>query len=184
LCFYKNRWFVASQGNQLTTICTASIAGLTETFASSGSDVTQIFQSNVAVPIIFRTSLSDNNAPHQGKKALRAAIMLSTSNFTTANFTVDTENGSQPFPFLSGSSMIFLNNLGNQVNFVNNSNQPVSFFTTGLLYQRTGAAGTGIYLGLSLTGVFTGGSGTGGFTINQAILEYQDNAVMASKMNA
>jgi hypothetical protein len=184
LCFYKNRWFVASQGNQLTAICTASIAGLTETFASSGSDVTQIFQSNVAVPIIFRTSLSDNNAPHQGKRALRAAIMLSTSNFTTANFTVDTENGSQLFPFLNGSSMIFLNNFGNQVNFVNNSNQPVNFFTTGLLYQRTGAAGTGIYLGLSLTGVFTGGSGTGGFTINQAILEYQDNAVMASKMNA
>jgi hypothetical protein len=184
LCFYKNRWFVANQGNQLTAICTASIAGLTETFASSGNDVTQIFQSNIPVPVIFRTSLSDNNAPHQGKKALRAAIMLSTSNFTTVNFTVDTENGSQPFPFQSGSAMVFLNNAGQQVVFLNNASQVVNFFTTGLLYQRTPAAGTGIYLGLGLTGTFAGGSGTGGFTINQALLEYQDNAVMASRMSA
>lgn len=180
LCFYKNRWFVANQGSQLTTLCSAPINGITETFSSSGSDITQIFQANVQVPIILQTSLSDNNEPYMGKRAMRGAVALNSSTFTIMNGTVDTENSSQPFSFPTGLPVQWVNNLGQIVQWRNSAAPPqnVNWFATGFLYQRIKASGTGVYLGITLTGSFAG------LVINLLVLEYQDNAVLASRMGA
>lgn len=178
LCFYKNRWFVANQGSNLTSICTAPIGGIIETFGSSGSDVTQLFQASTPVPIIFQTALSDNNEPHMGKRAMQCAVSLNSSTLTTVNLTVDTENGSQPFPFQSGSMVSWVNNLGQPVQWQNNALQNVNWFSVGFLYQRSKAAGTGVYLGMSITGSFAG------LVLNGLVLEYQEGKVMGSRMSA
>jgi hypothetical protein len=54
----------------------------------------------------------------------------------------------------------------------------VTFSGSGFLWQRTPAAGTGIYLGISLRGTFAG------YSFNNAILEYQEATAMASKTSA
>jgi hypothetical protein len=178
LCFYKNRWFVANQGDSLKTIVTCPVNGITETFSSSGNDVTQIFQAKVPVPMLLQTALSDNNAPNQGKRAIRCSVSLSSLTFATMLLTSDSENGSTPFPFQTGNTVTWVNNAGQAVQFQNNSNQNVYWFGTGFIYQRSPAAGTGVYLGITLQGSFAG------LTINGLVMEYQDAATMASRTAA
>lgn len=191
LCFYKNRWFVANQGNNLTAICTASIGGITETFSSAGNDVTQIFQSAVPVPIILQTSLSDNGAPHMGKKSIQCAVALNSNTLTTLNLTTDSENGSKSFPFFTGTNVGWTNNLGQLVAWKNQLGVIVNWFSVGFLYQRSQAAASGVFIGLSLAGTVAGSIGGGGgqgaqagFVLNSLVLEYQETKVMGSKMSA
>ena len=189
LCFYKNRWFVASQGDNLTSICTAPIGGITETFASSGTDVTQIFQGTTPVNILLQTALADNGQPEIGKRAIRATVSFNTSTFTTLTLTTDSENGSVSFPFQTGRQVNFFNAANQQVNFLNNLGQQVNFFGLGFQYQRSRAAASGVYLGLSLSGAVAGGSGgvtaaAQGFVVNEMVIEYQDATAMASNTAA
>jgi hypothetical protein len=185
LCFYKNRWFVANQGNMVATICSLTINGIVETFVSSGNDVTQIFQSTNPVPIILQTSLTAHSKPHMGKRATACAIAYFTNTFSTVLLTTDSENGSISFPFPSGNKMVWLNNSNQVVIWKNNLGQVVDWFTTGFVYQRSQAAATGVFLGVTITGSFAGtGAGGSGFVINQVVMEYQDAKVLASRPSA
>jgi hypothetical protein len=193
LCFYKNRWFVANQGSQMLTICSAPIGGIIETFSSSGSDITQIFQSLVPIPIILRTSLSPNQEIQIGKKALVGAVALSSGSLTTMHGTCDSENLNPgiPFQFLTANQIIWQNNAGQTIQWRNNLLQNIAWASTGFVYQRVQLEGSGVFLGLTLTGTFAGQIGGGGTTgasqgliITALVLEYQDRAVLASKMNA
>jgi hypothetical protein len=179
LSFYKNKWFLASQGDAITSIVTCPINGIIETFSSSGSDITQMFQDPTKpVTILVQTALSDNGAPHQGKRAMRCSVSLNSNTLSTMNMTVDTENGSTAFPFQTGGLVTWVNNLNQKVQFQNNSLQDVFWFSTGFLYQRSKAAGTGVYLGLTLEGSFSG------LIINGMVMEYQDGTTMASRTAA
>jgi hypothetical protein len=195
LCFYKNRWFVANQGSNMTTMCSAPIGGIIETFSSSGGDVTQIFQSTTPVPIILRTSLSADNDLKQGKKALAAVVAFNSSIVTTMFGTTDTENSNPglPFSFLTAIPVVWQNAAKQTVQWVNASNQPVNWVSTGFLYQRVSSQidGSGVFLGLTLTGSFAGGTGGGGtsgaaqgMVINALVIEYQDKTILASRMIA
>jgi hypothetical protein len=129
--------------------------------------------------------LSDNGAPHMGKRAIQCAVAFSSATFTTVNLMVDSENGSKPFSFTTGIPITWVNNLNQVVQFQNNSLQNVNWFSTGFIYQRSPAAGTGVYLGLGITATVAGSTaGVGGFVINMLVLEYQDNKVMGSRMSA
>lgn len=176
MCFYKNRWFVASQGSALTSIVTAPINGVIETFASSGSDITQIFQSSAAVSVLLQTALSDNNAPFQGKRAMRCALSINSAVFATVTVTADTENTSVSNSFSTGIGVQWVNNVNQPVQWQNNALQNVNWVTSGFLYQRLPAAGTGVFLGMSVIGTFTG-------SINGLVMEYQDATAMASTTN-
>lgn len=188
LCFYKNRWFVASQGNNLLTLCTAPINGLIETFSSSGSDITQIFQSTNPVPIILRTSLSANNEPHIGKAGLRMAIAMAATTLATLNCTADSEskNPGVPFNISTAIPIQWVNNSNQPIQWQNNALQNIQWVTTGFLYTRSQIQSRGVFLGLTINGTLAGGSGGSntGFVINGLILEYQDQTVFASTMGA
>jgi hypothetical protein len=193
MCFYKNRWFVANQGSNITTICSAPIGGIIETFSSSGADVTQIFQSTTPVPIILRTSLSANQEFHIGKKALRGAVALNSSTLTTMYGTCDTENNNPgvPFSFSTAIPILWVNNAGIVIAWQNNALQPITWAAVGFLYQRVEVSGSGVFLGLTLTGTFMGSAGGGGspgntqgLVINGLVIEYQPKTVLASRMNA
>src|SRR5215472_1418386 len=138
LCFYKNRWFVANQGNSITAICTAPIGGLIETFSSSGADVTQLFQSTTPVPFILRTSLSANQEAQIGKKGLRVVIAASSQTLTTLQGSADSENltPGRPFSWSTAIPITWVNNAGQLIQWVNNASQPIQWVATGFLYQR------------------------------------------------
>lgn len=175
LVFQDRKWWVTSQGDSLTCMATAPISGQLETFASSGSDVTQILQNiNQPVSVIFQTALSPHQKPHMGKRALRALIAQASSVVSNVKITIDTENGSQPQNYTVAFPVIWLNALNQVVTWLNALGQLVTFSGSGFLVQRTKASGTGIYLGLTLTGTFTT------YSVTSVILEYQDGTVFAS----
>lgn len=176
LTFQSRKWFVCSQGDSLRAMSTAVIAGSLETFGSSSGDITQLLQNQTgAVSIRLQTALAHHNKPHMGKRALRAAIAQSIVSTGTVNLTIDTENGAVPEPYNASIPVIWLNALGQIVQWLNALNQLVTFSGSGFLFQRTPAAGTGIYLGLTITGSFYG------YSFNNGIIEYQDATVLASK---
>ena len=192
ICFYKNRWFVANQGNNLTTICTAPIAGIIETFCSSGNDITQIFQSTNPVPIILRTSLSINQDLILGKKALHIVVALFSNTIATVNGTLDSENlnPGKPFSFTTGNQLIWVNNSNQVLTWQNNSLQTLLWAATGFTYRRTPVEGAGVFLGATLQGTFSGGAGGGGtagsstgFVLNSLFIEYQDKTAMSGRMD-
>jgi len=196
LCFYKNRWFVANQGNTTTTICTCPIGGLIETFGSSGNDVTQYFQSTSPVTITLRTSLSANGDIHIGKKSINAFVALYSSNAAIMSGTADSSplNPGKPFSFNTAIPIQWINNSNNPIQWQNNSLQPIQWIATGWLYQRIGIQqwnANGVFLGMTLTGSFSGGAGGGGtagqstgLVINALGIEYQDQDIFADKMSA
>jgi hypothetical protein len=193
LCFYKNRWFVANQGNSLTTICTVPISNQTETFSSSGNDVTQIFQSTTLVPIILRTSLSANQEIIQGKKGLHVVVAANASVLTTLNGTADSENlnSGLPFTISTGQNIVWQNNAGQVITWQNNALATVTWESVGFFYTRANFNANGVFLGATLTGLFAGGAGGGGtpgsaagFVLNSVIVEYQDQDVLSGRMNA
>ena len=187
LCFYKNRWFVANQGNNLTSIVTAPIGGVIETFSSSGQDVTQIFQSTTPVPIILRTSLSPNGEIEMGKIGLEAMVALNSNTLGTLNGSADSENldPGKPFTLSTARNLIWVNNSNQVLTWQNNSLQTLLWATTGFIYQRSPISSSGIFLGLTLTGTFAGGtSTTSGLVINALLIEYQDKTKNTGDMHA
>lgn len=174
--FHAQKWQVASQGDDLLAISTAVIAGSLETFASSGADLTQILQNpNQAVAILLKTALSHHSKPHMGKRALRAATVQTSNSSGAMTMTIDTENGTVNENYSVAFPITWLNALGQIVTWLNALGQLVTFSGTGFLFQRTPAAGTGIYLGLTLSGTFST------YAFNNAIIEYQDGTAMTSK---
>jgi hypothetical protein len=174
LVFQSRKWFVASQGDSLICMSTAVINGTLETFGSSGADVTQILQNaSQPVSVILRTALSHHGKPQMGKKALRAAT-AQIGSFSNVTMTIDTENGSINANYTMSFAVIWLNALGQVVTWLNALNQLVTFSGSGFLFQRTPAAGTGIYLGLTLTGSFSS------YSFNNGIIEFQETSVLAS----
>jgi hypothetical protein len=176
LVFQSKKWWVCSQGAALSAMSTAVIAGTLETFASSGADVTQIIQNvNTPVSILLRTALSHHGKPHMAKRIMQVATAQNSTTTGSMVMTVDTENGSQNANYNVAFPVTWTTAVGAIVTWVNQFAQAVTFSGTGFLFQRKPAAGTGIYLGLTLSGTFASG-----YAFNNAIIEYQDATVMAS----
>jgi hypothetical protein len=191
LCFYKNRWFVANQGNNLTTIVTVPIANQIEVYSSSGNDITQLFQSTALVPIILRTSLSANGDLIMGKKGLRVAVAFNSSTLTTLNGSADSENISPglSFSISTAQPIQWVNNANQIITWQNNALQTITWAAVGFQYTRAKIDSRGVFLGMTLTGLFAGGTGGGGtpgsaagFVINSMLIEYQDETALTGKM--
>jgi len=176
LTFQNKIWFVCAQGDSLQAMASAVIAGALQTYASSGADVTQILAINTApVAIFLQTALAHHNKPHMGKRALRASTTQTSGSIGTMTFTIDTENGSINENYAVSFPINWLNAALQTVTWANALAQAVVFSGVGFLFQRTPAAGTGIYLGLTLQGSFNG------YSFNNGIIEYQEATVLASK---
>lgn len=153
LAFNGKKWFVISQGNNVVSVVNVSTlaSGLVQTFASSGSDITQILENpNAAVPFKLVTSLTHHGNAVQNKKILAGGLAVTLANGPgVLHVTYDTENGSETkdYPLVTG------------------------FQLPG---GRAGAEGSGRYLGVTITGTLSGA------TFTSAALEEQENALWKS----
>jgi len=167
MTFQNKRWFVTSQGNSVAAICSAQIGGGIETFASSGSDVTQILQTTTsAVTFFLQTSLSANGDPTRQKKMIRVGVAQSSVSPGTVTATGDSENNSLSSQYQVATPVQWVNGLGQPVNFVNGSGAAVTFTGSGFVWTRYQQDAAGMVLGASLSGQFAG------YTVNSIIVEY------------
>lgn len=168
------KWFVISQGNSLKYMVTCPIGGVTETFATSGNDITQLLNSPSPIAITLITALSPHQEPFMGKNSLRVAVaQLSNSSSNSFNLSVNSENGSQSINFLPTTSFIkWINNIGATILFQNNLGQTLEFYSANqftYFWDRTPNV-QGIYLGVTLTGTASD------YSLNTIMLEYKDTA--------
>jgi hypothetical protein len=172
ICTYQtNKWFVASQGNGILSICPVALINTTqyETFGSSGSDVTQLLQnSNVNVSILLITALSSHDNIIIAKQPIRAGICVTTKTAQSVTMTVDTENGSQNYQFTASSVVTWVNNAGQTVQFQNNSLQNVDFIGGGFRFPYQSVEGYGKFIGNTVSGSVMN------LSVNSIVDEYQD----------
>jgi hypothetical protein len=169
--FQQNQWFVVSQG-ALLAICSVPLGSTTqvETFGSSGNDVTQLLQNKaVSVPVKLITSLSSNGNIVMAKQLIRSGIAVTTQTAQSLTVTVDTENGSNSYTFSASSVVNWVNNIGQVVQFQNNSLANVNFVTGGFRFPHQDTEGYGKFIGNTVTGTVMN------LSINAIVNEYVDN---------
>jgi hypothetical protein len=181
LTFFERKWFVMNQGNDIISMSTAKISGSLETFASSGSDVTQIVQNpNTSVNFLLKTALWHDGKQYLGKRVTRAAVTqtLNEATSSTVSWTIDTENGSTSGvspTYNFGIPVTWINAIGGTVTWFNALGSFVSWITKGVQFQPLQPqGGSGIYLGMTLQGSAQQTS------IQNMIIEYVEVAPMRS----
>ena len=173
LAFSNKRWHVINQGYGLAAITTVFLGGHSDTFGSSGSDITQLLQGTITpVPYKLQTAQTANGNPIKDKRSIRIGVAQTDPSLSDMMLTVDTENGTVNSNLPNASAILTVVNNANQVmSFVNNSNQPLTFTAKGFVAQHQTVNNTGRWMGATATGTLNG------IAIQGIYIEYQDGSL-------
>lgn len=175
MAYMNKKWFVISQGNGLIFMTTVVINGVTETFATSGDDVTQIIQNEAApVDILLRTALTSHGNPIQGKRVTRYGVAQLVTADNNLTLLVESENGTQAIGYSTLQNVTWVNNTGQLVQWQNNSGANVNFFGPGYIYQTGQATVSGAYIGATLSGSVSN------YALNAIMLEFEGRDLFGS----
>jgi hypothetical protein len=189
LAFSNKRWYVLSFVSQnlfaLASIVNVQAQSQIQTFVSAGDNtITNVLNQNNLGPVqvTLRTAMSEHKKPMLGKRVLRFGVGQNIVGPMNVSGSIDTEVGSQGIAYTAALIITWINNIGQVVTWLNSNPSPVTFSGSGFDFVRGRAAGSGIYLGFSLSGIFqaTGDLTTAPLSFNSFIIEYQDATFMAS----
>lgn len=176
LSFSAKRWYVQNQSSSLLSLCWAPIGGIIENFGSSGPDITQIIQNiNQPMVVLLRTALADHQKPYLQKRAIRWGVGQNVVGVNNVTLTVDSESGSTTNTYMAVLPVVWLNAAQQVVTWINAIAQVVIWVGSGFFWRHGQAAGTGLFLGLTLSGTFTG------LSFQQFVIEYQEATLMRSR---
>lgn len=170
--FFNNKWFLASQGDNLTLSVSVFKDGRQGLYVTDGTNLFNAFK-NTTNPInsIIKTRLWDFGSSLITKQALKAGLEINLPNtIFSANLSIDTENVSNPSVVSSISAVNWQNNSFQTVNWINNSSSVVGWLSSGFAYIMTDVTNFGKYLGFTIT------SSVQGYQLNAMMLEYEDRA--------
>lgn len=172
--FFDRKWFITSQGDEITYTASAVQSGNILLYGTTGSNLVKFYDSATAtIPWRIATALWPMGDPIRDKQALKLGVEATLSTgFASFDAFIDSEN--QQSPAISfANSVEWINNLGNPIAWTNSSSSVIgwtSIFIPGgnqyYLY-RNDAKMYGKYLGVTLTGTTTP------FTINGFQLEHE-----------
>jgi hypothetical protein len=163
VCFLKGKWFLHYPGFDITAIASIPVAGSVQIMHcfSTGSTpkLYEFFAaSNTTLLGFLQTKLWDGGEPMLDKEVLMAGVgpLISASVNRTVTVTTDNEYGSQFVPAVNNvvtTSINFINNSGQQIQFQNISLQNINFTTTPSAYsllKGTASTANGKYYGMSV----------------------------------
>jgi len=151
--FFEKKWFITSQGNNLTYITSVPISGKVTLFGTDGSTLYQLYQDSIsAITSRIQTALNPMGDPIRTKQALKIGIEATSTNTSPVSLsaTVDSEVGSSPAYSLS-SLVLWQNNSLQTVVWTNNSSATIGWSTVGYALYKTDASQYGKYLGTTVT---------------------------------
>lgn len=177
MAYYQKRWSVMSQGDSITGIVTAHLAGPEKFYSTENGVIKQILaDQSVQVHVLLLTALAHNNEPQIGKRAVRIAIGLSSQQPNIVNASIDSENGEASFSYTAGRSIVWVNNSNATITWQNNSLATIQWVSGGYVYYETLFQNqSGIYIGASIEGDFSN------FRFNNITIEYVHAALMKSR---
>jgi hypothetical protein len=166
--FFEKKWFFTSQGNNLQYITSAPVSGKVNLYGTENSALYQLYADKTSsVSSIIQTALMPMNDPIRDKQALKFGVEVTTANSTIFNVTVDSQQGSSP-PYTLQNNVLWYNNVGTDLNWINNSSQVIYWlFTSGYYLYKSDAQQWGKYLGLTLT------SNSAAFVVNTFEFEHE-----------
>lgn len=174
LIFFDRKWFITSQGDNITYTASAVNTGNILLYGTNGSDLIKFYDSTTAT-IDWRvaTALWPMGDPIRDKQALKVGVEATLgTGFANLQAFIDSENQQSP-PIDFSNTVTWTNNLGTVIPWINNSNIQIGWtgiggsVTSGYFLYRSDAKMYGKYLGLTLTGQTTP------FTINGFQLEHE-----------
>lgn len=168
--FFEKKWFVTSQGNALSYITSAPLAGKINLYGIDNSNNLYQLYSNTtnSVSSYIQTALQDMGDPIRTKQALKFAIEATLTQGGLLNVTVDSEQGNSTVVQLSDTGISWINNNNQVISWVNNSNTVIQWLlSVGYYLYKSDAKQYGKYLGLTMT------SNSAGFVVNTFEFEHE-----------
>jgi hypothetical protein len=178
LGYMNKKWFFISQGDSLVSIFTAIINGTTDTFSSSGDDITEILADpNAPVDIILSTSLTSHETPFESKKTVRYATVQTLGAQNQLSLLIESERMSEGNSYSATNFIQFTGLGGMPIQFTGSGGAYLNFSSGNIFLYDTGNTQgvSGIYLGATLTGTVTM------FSLNNIMLEYGITAPFAAQ---
>ena len=170
--YFNNKWFLASQGNNLTLCCSVFEDAQQELYVTDGSALYHAFKNTTgAINSIVQTKLWDFGNSLLTKQALKAGLEINTPvTAFSSTLSVDTENASNATTFGSQNLVNWINNSGSTLLWTNNSSAIVGWLSSGFTYLMQDVTNYGKYLGYTLT------SSVYGYQLNAMMMEFEDRA--------
>jgi len=174
LVFFDRKWFITSQGDNITFTASATLDGNILMYGTTGTDFVKFYSnSTTGIDWELETALWPMGDPIRDKQALKVGIEATLgTGFASLQAFIDSEN--QQSPAIDFANTVFwVNNLGNVIPWINNSSQQIGWtgqggsVTSGYFLYKSDAKMYGKYLGLTVTG------NTTPFTINGFQLEHE-----------
>ena len=174
LVFFDRKWFITSQGDNITFTASATLDGNILMYGTTGTDFVKFYaNSTTGIDWELETALWPMGDPIRDKQALKVGIEATLgTGFASLQAYIDSEN--QQSPAIDFANTVFwVNNLGTVIPWVNNSSEQIGWtgqggsVTSGYFLYKSDAKMYGKYLGLTVTG------NTTPFTINGFQLEHE-----------
>jgi hypothetical protein len=160
VCYYDKKWFLASQGNNLTYITTAYIGGVPTLFGTDGKNLYQLFSNKTAsITQTIKTKLWDMGAALREKQILKFGFEhIDPSIPIAVTGTIDTEviQNSASFSFASSNAIAWTNASNVTVTWTNASSQVITWIGSGYSFNATDIETNGFFLGMTMTGMSAG----------------------------
>lgn len=174
LVFFDRKWFITSQGDNITYTAPATIAGNIIMYGTTGSNLIKFYSdSSTGIDWQLQTALWPMGDPIRDKQALKVGIEATLgSGYVGLQAFIDSEN-QQSTAIDFANTIFWVNNSNTIVPWVNNSSQQIGWtnvgggVTSGYFLYRSDAKMYGKYLGLTIVG------NSIPFTINGFQLEHE-----------
>jgi hypothetical protein len=171
--FFERKWFFTNQLTDCYFVVPSVSQGFLNLYGSTGTNLYQFYEDEqTGVGVEIQTALLPMGDPIRDKQALKIGIEATLGDLPIImEAYVDSEsNQSPPITFLN--TVLWLNNVGDQVNWTNNSNLVISWLGSvsagaGYFLYRSDAKMYGKYLGMTVTATATP------FTINGFQYEHE-----------
>lgn len=171
--FFERKWFFTDQLADCYFVVPSVSDGFLNLYGSTGTDLYQFYEDDTnPVSVDIETALLPMGDPIRDKQALKIGIeaTLGPSPITLEAFVDSESDQSPPITFLN--TVVWVNNLNNQINWTNNSSQVISWLGNispgaGYFLYKSDAKMYGKYLGMTIQATATP------FTINGLQYEHE-----------
>ena len=172
--YFDKKWFFSSQGPAVTVLCPATVSGVPMLYGWAGGSLYQLFtNSSSTLNTIIQTKLYSGNAPTLDKAALKLGVGVTFANtqIQSVSGTIDNERKSVSVFTNLGNTIQWVNNSFQNITFINNSSQPLNWTAGGYIFQYGDAPiSGGKYLGATISG------SSYPYILNEILIEYEEGA--------
>lgn len=158
--FTQGKWFFASPNmatSGLTWITSLLNVGVPQAWGTDGSTIFQLFVPNntAAVKYKIQSKLYDFGLSTTSKEAFKMGVEVTAPAAIAPTVTVDTESSNSIVNLNLSNILQWINNSNQTITFLGLGNQPIVWISTGLILARATVQAFGLFLGWTISGVDT-----------------------------